>query len=172
CLVLWWTGQKKQAMVIMDELTDANPTRGKYFQQYGEMLISEGQDGDGIAILQHALDSSDMLSDEYRKTLLDFALVYARSGLTEKSAFYMRLADMLGVPIVPSSLCFIEASLLVERRDKAGQAMNFLLSKITWSELIEILEGTSPNPPSLPLDYALLRQYAADWITKQENTIN
>lgn len=94
----------------MNELTLENPEQGKYLQQYGEMLISLGRVTKGITILQRALAHSDILSQEYRKTLLDLALVYARLGLTEKSTFYMRLADMLEVPVVPSSLCFIEAS--------------------------------------------------------------
>ncbi|CAK8713929.1 Tetratricopeptide repeat-containing protein [Candidatus Electrothrix laxa] len=169
--VLWKTGQKKQAMEIMNELTDADPTRGKYLQRYGEMLISENRVNEGITVLQSALSHSEMVSNEYSKSLLDFSLVYARSGFTKKSAFYMRLADILGVPVVPSSLCFIEASLLAERRDKADQAMNFLLSKITWAELVKILEGTSPNTPALPFDYPLLLDYAVEWIAEQEITI-
>ncbi|MCI5141260.1 MAG: hypothetical protein D3909_05940 [Candidatus Electrothrix sp. ATG1] len=123
---------------------------------------------EGMTILQQVLDDSDMMSKEYRKALLDLALVYARLGHTEKSAFYIRLAKQLGVSVVPSSLCFIEASLLAGEREKADKAMHHLLSQITWVELITILEKTSPNTPGLPLNYSRLLKFTKKWLTQQQ----
>ncbi|MCI5164581.1 MAG: hypothetical protein D3903_00485 [Candidatus Electrothrix sp. GM3_4] len=166
--VLWRTGEKEKAVQIMSGLTLSKPDQGKYLQLYGEMLVGMNRVEKGITILQQALTGSEMTSKTYRKTLLDFALVYARLGFMEKSSFYMLLADRLGLPIMPSSLYFIEANLLAGKSEKADQTMQHLLSEITWSELVAILEETSPNTPILPLDYYRLRQYAKNWLNVQE----
>ncbi|MCI5160875.1 MAG: hypothetical protein D3917_02385 [Candidatus Electrothrix sp. AX5] len=154
-------------MEIVSELTVARPEQGKYLQQYGEMLIGMNRGDEGMAMLQQVLDGSNMMSKEYRKSLLDFALVYARLGFAEKSFFYINFAYDLGEPTVPSLLCLIEASILAKDEDKAAHAINQLLSKITWTELISILEKTSLSTPELPLDYNELLQYVNNWITKQ-----
>ncbi len=164
---LWNSGQKEQALMLATDIAQAKPEKGAYLQQHGEMLVGMNHVAEGMAVLRRVFAHSDMMSEEYRKTLLDFSLVYARLGSMQKSALYARMADMLDVPVVPSSLCFIEASLLAGKSEKADQAMRLMLSKITWSELIEILEENSPDTPVLPLNYPLLRQYAAGWIARQ-----
>ncbi|RWX49256.1 Tetratricopeptide repeat-containing protein [Candidatus Electrothrix marina] len=166
--VLWKTGQKDEAVQIMDQLTRTNPKQTQYLQQYGEMLIGMNRGDEGIALLQHVLADSNMMSKTYRNSLIDFALIYARLGLPEKSFFYINFAHDLGAPTVSSLLCFIEISLLATREDKADKTMRHLLLKITWAELIAILEETSPNPPALPLNYRQLRRYAEKWILQQQ----
>ncbi|MDU9048189.1 MAG: hypothetical protein Q3M30_05030 [Candidatus Electrothrix sp. Rat3] len=164
--VLWLTGEKHESMEIMSELTVARPEQGKYLQQYGEMLIGMNRGDEGMAMLQQVLDGSNMMSKEYRKSLLDFALVYARLGFAEKSAFYINFAHDLGVPTVPSLLCLIEASILTEKEKQANDALTQLLSKITWAEFIGILEEKSTDTPILPLNYPLIREYSKKWLTQ------
>jgi tetratricopeptide (TPR) repeat protein len=165
--ILWRTKQKEQAVQIMAELVEARSENGGYLQQHGEMLIALNRVEEGAAVLQRVFAHSDMKTEEYRKTLLNFALIYARMGFMDKSSFYIHLADMLGVPVVPRSLCVIEISLLTDRQAEADQAMQAILSKITWPELITILYEQAPNIPSKAINYPLLRQYAADWIARQ-----
>ena len=146
----------------------ARPEQGKYLQQYGEMLISMSKADEGITLLQQVLADSDMRSKEYRKSLLDFALVYARLGFAEKSIFYINFAHDLGVPAVPSLLCFVEASILAKEEDKANDAITHLLSKITWAEFIAILEEKSTNTPILPLNYPLFRNIPKNGLHNEE----
>ncbi|WLE98228.1 MAG: tetratricopeptide repeat protein [Candidatus Electrothrix communis] len=138
--VLWLTGEKHEAMGIMSGLTVARPGQMKYLQQYGEMLIGMNSVNEGMAMLQQVLDGSNIRSKEYRNSLLDFALVYARLGFAEKSFFYINFAHVLDVPTVPSLLCFVEASILAKEEDKADNAITQLLLEITWAEFIAILE--------------------------------
>ncbi|WPD21714.1 MAG: tetratricopeptide repeat protein [Candidatus Electrothrix scaldis] len=165
---LWIAGKKQEALNLISGLAQARPKKGVYLQQYGEMLIGMNRLAEGMIILRHVISEFPMTSTEYRKALLDFALIYARLDSMKKSSFYMRLADRLGVPVVPSSLCFIEASLLAGKKEKTGQAMQHILYKITWAELIAILEERSPNTPILPLNYPYLLQYAEEWLTEQK----
>ncbi|MCW5202179.1 tetratricopeptide repeat protein [Desulfobulbus sp. US4] len=164
--VLWLTGEKREAMEIMSGLTVAKPEQGKYLQQYGEMLIGMSRADEGITMLQQVLADSNIKSKEYRKSLLDFALVYARLGFAEKSFFYINFAHDLGVPTVPSLLCFVEASILAKEEDKADNAITQLLLEITWAEFIAILEKKSTNTPVLPLNYPLIREYSKNWLTR------
>ena len=94
--VLWLTGEKHKAMEIMSRLTVARPEQGKYLQQYGEMLIGMSKADEGITLLQQVLADSDMRSKEYRKSLLDFALVYARLGFA-KNLFFISTLPMISV---------------------------------------------------------------------------
>ncbi len=165
---LWITGQKQEALEVMAGLTQVKSEKGVYIQQYGEMLIALKRVKEGVAVLQQVFAHSDMKSEEYRKTLLNFALVYARMGVMDKSSLYMHLAEILGVPVVPGLLCFIETSLLAGNPVKADQAIQNILSQITWPELIKILNEQSSDIPSKALNYSLLRQYANDWLAEQK----
>ncbi len=164
---LWISKQKQEALKIISGLTQTKPDKGIYLQQHGEMLLSLNRVEEGIAILQRVFAHSDMQAEEYCKTLLNFALVYARIGFFEKSSFYRHLADSLGVPVVPASIYVIEISLLTGKQAEADQAMRTILSRITWPELIAILNEQSSDIPSKALNYPLLQQYAADWIARQ-----
>ncbi|MCW5198151.1 tetratricopeptide repeat protein [Desulfobulbus sp. F4] len=164
---LWISGQKHEALNVITGLAQAKPNKGVYLQQYGEMLIALNHVEEGAAVLQRVFAHSDMKTEEYRKTLLNCALVYARMRFIDKSSFYIHLADMLGVPVVPSSLYVIEISLLAGKPAKADQAMQAMLSQITWPELIAILNEQSPDIPSKALNYPLLRQYAVEWLAAQ-----
>lgn len=164
---LWISGQKQEALKVILGLTQTKPDKGVYLQQHGEMLIALNRVEEGIAILKRVFAHSDMKNEEYRKTLLNFALIYAKMDLMDKSFFYIHLANTLGVPIVPSSLCVIEISLLSGKQAEADQAMHALLAQITWPELISVLNEQPLNIPSKILNYPLLRQYATDWIAHQ-----
>jgi tetratricopeptide (TPR) repeat protein len=164
---LWISGRKQEALKVISGLTQAKPDKGVYLQQHGEMLIALNQAEEGAVVLQRVFAHSDMKAEEYCKTLLNFAIIYAMTGFTDKSSFYIHLADMIGVPLVPRSLHVIEISLLTGKQIEADHTMATLLEQITWSELIAILNEQPPNIPSKAINYPMLRQYAADWITRQ-----
>ena len=164
----WITGQDDMALQTLAQLTDAWPYNGTYQQFYGDLLMAADRTDEAIPFLQQTLKFSKMSSPEYQMAILDLSLLYARVGIPQKAKFYGRLAQQIQVPLVPAALCLLENSILLEQPEKAEYAMKKLLSQLTWPAFMAALTTRTPDSPTLPLNYPMLRQYALNWITEQQ----
>lgn len=166
---LWLMGKPKEALENITPLILAKPNNGKFLQRYGELLIATGEPEKGIVSLQKALKELSPQSFEYKMTLLNFSLFYSHQNSMTKAVLYDRLAQRLNAPPIPTLLCIIETSLYLNNTNRADTALKILLSQLTWPELMGILQNTSPNRPTLPLDTGKLFTYVNTWLTAQEN---
>jgi tetratricopeptide (TPR) repeat protein len=169
-----FAGQTAPAMAAINKLVQAKPTAGNYQQMYGELLILSGQEIDGIGALRQALLYATPQSLEYKTTLLDLALVFTRQNVPgvpytpNKAEVYINFAQRLNSPFIATALCVMEYSIRTKQTPRAERALRALLSQLSLPQLVAIVEERSPDRPTLPLDYPLLRQYLSDWLASQE----
>ena len=164
----WFLGKREEAVKTLTELIDSHENQAKLYLYHGEMLIVSGKLLPGIASLHKTLKNASQQSDEYLMALLDLSLAFGRLGSTQKSAFFTRLAQTLGSSPVPTALCFLEHNLRQNRPEKANQAIHVLLSQLSWTKFLSIVNRKSPDYATYPLDYERMNEFVNNWVKLQK----